>query len=177
MPLLTLKRKFEEPLLTGRKTTPLRLVSCKVLPGDLCTATGAQQRTFAYLKILGIRNIRLDELGNPMARADGLRNAEELRGGPEIFYPGVEEFIPIPVRLERDAELGPDWKEVLREVRAIQRDFTAVAQRISVAMEYDMRGSDRTYDRRMATSTPLPCVDSTNAHYLSRSQVRGVSHA
>jgi hypothetical protein len=105
MPLLTFKRKFEEPILTGRKTTTLRPVSCKVLPGDLCTATGGDQRTFAYLKILGVRYVWLDQLTNAMARADGLLDAEDLREGLELFYPGVEEFILIRFRIARAAEL------------------------------------------------------------------------
>ena len=135
MPLLTFTRKFEEPILTGRKTTTFRPVSCKVLPGDLCTATGGDQRTFAYLKILGVRHVWLDQLTNAMARADGLRDAEDLREGLERFYPGVEEFILIRFRLAREPELELDWKEALREIRSIRRDFRAVARRIVAVME------------------------------------------
>jgi hypothetical protein len=135
MPLLTFKRKFEEPILTGRKTTTFRPVSCKVLPGDLCTATGGDQTTFAYLKILGVRHVWLDQLTNAMALADGVRNAEALREGLEGFYRGVEEFILVRFRLARDTEVDVDWKEALREIRAIRRDFRAVARRIAVAIE------------------------------------------
>jgi hypothetical protein len=135
MPRLTFKRKFEEPILTGRKTTTMRRVSCKVLPGDLCTATGGDQTTFAYLKVLGVRHVRLDQLTNAMALADGLRDAEDLREGLELFYPGVEEFILIRFRLATAAELELDWKETLREIRSIRQDFRAVARRIVAAME------------------------------------------
>jgi len=134
MPLLTFTRKFEEPILTGRKTTTFRPVSCKVLPGDLCTATGGDQRTFAYLKILGVRHVRLDQLTNAMARADGARDAEGLREGLKLFYPDAKEFTLIRFRLARADELELDWKQALREVRAIRRDFRAVARRIVAAM-------------------------------------------
>ena len=135
MPLLTFKRKFEEPILTGRKTTTLRRVSCKVLPGDLCTATGGDETTFTYLKILGVRHVWLDQLTNAMALADGLGDAEDLREGLERFYPGVEEFVLIRFRLARGAELELDWKEVLREIRSIRRDFRTVARQIGAAMK------------------------------------------
>jgi hypothetical protein len=135
MPLLTFKWKFEEPILTGRKTTTLRRVSCKVLPGDLCTATGGDETTFTYLKILGVRHVWLDQLTNAMALADGLGDAEDLREGLERFYPGVEEFVLIRFRLARGAELELDWKEVLREIRSIRRDFRTVARQIGAAMK------------------------------------------
>ena len=135
MPLLTFKRKFEEPILTGRKTTTLRRVSCKVLPGDLCTATGGDETTFTYLKILGVRHVWLDQLTNAMALADGLGDAEDLREGLERFYPGVEEFVLIRFRLARGAELELDWKEVLREILSIRRDFRTVARQIGAAMK------------------------------------------
>jgi hypothetical protein len=70
-----------------------------------------------------------------MALADGVRNAEALREGLEGFYRGVEEFILVRFRLARDTEVDVDWKEALREIRAIRRDFRAVARRIAVAIE------------------------------------------
>jgi hypothetical protein len=70
-----------------------------------------------------------------MALADGLRDAEDLREGLERFYPGMEEFVLIRFRLARDAELELDWKEVLREIRSIRRDFRTVARQIGAAME------------------------------------------
>jgi len=135
MPLLTFKRKFEEPILTGRKTTTMRRVSCKVLRGDLCTATGGDMTTFAYLKILGVRHVRLDQLTNAMARAEGGRDAEGLREGLNLFYPDAKEFILIRFRLATAAELELDWKETLRAIRSIRQDFRAVARRIVAAME------------------------------------------
>jgi hypothetical protein len=160
MPLLTFKRKFEEPILAGPETTTLRRVSCKVLSSELCTATGGDQRKFAYLKILGVRRVRLDQLTNAMALADGLRDAEDLREGLKLFYPGVEEFILIRFRLARDAELDVDWKEALREIRAIRQDFRAVARRIAAAIEQPVQGGPyRTYDRNMPASDHSGLID------------------
>jgi hypothetical protein len=105
MPRLGFRQHFEEPILAGRKRSTIRRASCKVRKGDLVTATGGAQTTFAYLKVIEVRRVKVGDLSDRDAREHGGGTGAQLRQAVALTYPGESVFLLVRFRLALPEEL------------------------------------------------------------------------
>lgn len=86
MPQLLFKRKYFEAIRRGRKTTTLRRwKSCKVHAGGSATTPG-----LGVLKILDCQRVKLRNLKDDDAKADGFESLSDLRQTLKRLYPNLK---------------------------------------------------------------------------------------
>lgn len=69
--------KFKKPILEGKKTTTIRLKT-QLKTGEKVVLT-ANNKPFATAKITNIKQIKLKEINNKIAKKDGLKNKKQLQ--------------------------------------------------------------------------------------------------
>lgn len=88
-PILRFKARYIEPILAGRKTQTLRTqLSPNIIPGVIVNAACHYDRPpFAELRIRDIRSVRVGDIDDACARADGFSDAQSLRLALSETYP------------------------------------------------------------------------------------------
>lgn len=101
--MLSFKAKYMRPILEGSKIQTLRK-STRLRRGDLVAATCSWSRPpFALLEVEDVRQVRVAELDDALAHADGFEDVHDLRKALQDLYPDEAVFAAIRFRLVEPA--------------------------------------------------------------------------
>ncbi len=78
MASLWFKKRYVEPILSGQKTSTIRMKKPKVGVGDTVTFHVGPKPSFATVQIQSVEEVAFDDL--PPARKDGLRSVYDRHG-------------------------------------------------------------------------------------------------